>query len=301
MLERGTGIKFEASAFEPRRVMGVTHGLAGHPLLQLSSIVELGERLAKRGAVRAHNASANPGTSFMDAPGTHPTKLSIEETLRRIESAEAWLSLMDVELDPLYRGLVNDVLDDVRPIIERVDPGMHDLAGWIFVTSPRAITPYHMDHENNFILQMRGQKSVHVWDPLDREVVTERSLELFHGKWSRELVIYREEFQSRAYTFDAKPGMGAYMPQTAPHWVKNGDDVSITMSFTYYTRATQERRLLYRGNQRLRELGLDPQPIGQSPARDAVALAALRGLERAKRLARGRNYVANPTYQLKNA
>jgi hypothetical protein len=110
MLERGTGIQFEASTFEPRRVIGVTHGLMGHPLLQLSSIVELGERLAKRGAVRAHNASANPGTSFVDAPGTHPTKLPIEETLRRIESAEAWLSLHNVQTDPLYRGLVNDVL-----------------------------------------------------------------------------------------------------------------------------------------------------------------------------------------------
>jgi Cupin-like domain len=301
MLARDTGIKFDASAFEPRHVMGVTHSLTGHPLLQLSSIVELGERLAKRGAVRTHNGNASAGTSFSDAPNTHPTKLSVEEALHKIESADAWLSLHNVQTDPLYRTLINDVLDDVKPMVEKYDPGMHDYAGWIFVTSPNAVTPYHMDHENNFILQIRGQKLIHVWDPLDRDVVTERSLELFHAKLSRELVIYREEYQSRAYTFDAKPGMGAYMPQTAPHWVKNGNEVSITISFTYYTRATERRRLLYRGNQRLRELGLHPRPIGGSPARDALALVALRGVEGAKRIARGRSYVKNPTYELKNA
>ena len=139
------------------------------------------------------------------------------------------MALHNVQNDPLYRTLVDEVLDYVQPRVDKKDPGMHDRAGWIFITSPNAVTPYHMDHEHNFILQVRGKKTLHVWEPLDREVVTERSLELFHAKHSRELVQYREEFQRRARVFDLEPGMGGYMPTTSPHWVKNGDGVSITV------------------------------------------------------------------------
>jgi hypothetical protein len=147
---------------------------------------------------------------------------------------------------------------------------MFGRAGWIFVTSPNAVTPYHMDHEHNFILQCLGKKTIHVWNPLDRDVVTERSLELFHTKLSRELVIYKEEHQGRAYSFEAEPGMGAYMPSTSPHWVKNGPGVSITISCTYYTKAIRRRKLLHRGNFKLREMGMNPTPVGQNAVRDGM-------------------------------
>ena len=37
----------------------------------------------------------------------------------------------------------------------------------IFVSSPGAVTPFHMDHEHNFILQIRGNKKLYTWDPMD--------------------------------------------------------------------------------------------------------------------------------------
>src|SRR5205807_2542309 len=150
--------------------------------------------------------------------------------------------------------------------------------GWIFITSPNAVTPYHMDHEKNFILQCLGKKKVYVWEPLDRDVVTERSLELFHTRHSRELVLFRDELLPRAHALDFEPGMGAYMPSTAPHLVKNGPGVSITLSITYYTRAIRETKLLYKCNHTLRRLGLTPAPIGEAGVRgrwrDRAKLAA---------------------------
>jgi hypothetical protein len=266
----GPNISFDRRAFDPMRIAPVHHELTGHPLLQLDSLVALAGRLERTGSVRAHADDATPGTSFTSAPDTHPIRLGIDETIRRIEESRAWMALHNIQNDPLYRGLVDEVLDHVRPMIEPKDPGMCHRAGWVFVTSPGAVTPYHLDHEHNFILQVLGKKSIHVFDPLDRAIVSERALELFHMKLSRELVVYSDEIEKKAQVFEAVPGTGAYMPTTAPHWVKNGDGVSITVSFTYYTARTLRQKALHRGNFALRAIGLSPRPVGDSAVRDSV-------------------------------
>jgi hypothetical protein len=295
------GIEFDEGSFHPQKVTVVRHNWMDHPLLQLDKLTALAKRLAEKGAIRTHNAAADYSTSFVNAPQTHPTKLSPVETIQRIEEAQAWMALHNIQHDPEYRTLVDEILDEVAPRVEKADPGMHGRAGWIFVTSPNAVTPYHMDHENNFILQCLGKKRVYVWEPLDREVVTERSLELFHTKHSRELVVFRDDILQRAHSYDFVPGMGAYMPSTAPHLVKNGDGVSITISLTYYTRAIRETKLLYKGNYTLRELGLSPHPIGEptlaGKLRDRAKLSAAVAQQTAKlALKRQRLQLTQPAY-----
>jgi hypothetical protein len=270
------GISFDPSSFEPTRIMPVRHTLMGHPLLEFGSLVDLARRLDRVGGVRAHSDNASPDTSFVNAPDTHPIRLSVEDTIRKIESANAWMALHNIQNDAVYRKLVDEVLDYVRPMVEPKDPGMCHRAAWIFVTSPNAITPFHIDHEHNFILQVLGRKAIHVFDPFDRKVVSEEALELFHAKVSRQLVTFDDEKQKRATVFDAGPGMGAYMPSTAGHWVKNGDNVSITVSFTYYTRSTMRQKAAHQANYELRRLGVTPSPVGRNAIVDTVKAAASR-------------------------
>ncbi|WP_169927780.1 cupin-like domain-containing protein [Labilithrix luteola] len=271
-----------AAAFEAWKIQAVTHQLVDHPLLQLDALVALGKRLESRRLVRTHSDDATAGSSFADAPLLHPNAKSAEETLAGIAEARAWMSLLNVQADPIYRRLVDEVLDAVRPAVEAHDPGMCYRAGWIFVSSPGAVTPFHIDHEHNLIMQIRGKKRLYVWDPFDREVVSEEAQELFHDQHSRELVTWNEAFRGRARVFDLVPGLGGYMPSTSPHMVENGDEPSITISFTYYTDSTRQRELLYRGNARLRRLGVRPRAIGASPARDKIATALLLGYATAR-------------------
>jgi hypothetical protein len=264
-------IDFDVDTFDPMRIMTVTHDLVDHPMLQLPALVELGKRQAAAGRVRKHADNAQAGTNFIKAPDLLPKEESAEDIIRNIETAGAFLSLLHVQRDPIYRPFVNEVLNAIEPQVASKDPGMYGRSAWIFVTSPNAITPFHIDHENNFILQIRGTKTVHVFDPLDRSVLSEEALEEFHRHGTRELVLFKDEYQRRANTFDFKPGVGAYMPTTAPHWVKNHDNVSITISFTYYTDGTRRRERLYRGNQLLRKkMRLRPTPVGDSPFIDLV-------------------------------
>jgi Cupin-like domain len=268
-------VSFDADAFDPWRIGAVRHRLADHPLLRMEALIALAQRLEARRLVRTHSDAATAGSSFADAPRQHPNLRGAAATLSDVANAHAWMSLLNVQSDPVYRGLVDAVLDGLRPMIERSDPGLCYRGGWIFVSSPGAVTPFHIDHEHNVILQIAGRKRLHVWDPFDREVVSERAQERFHDAHSREGVIWDERFRARARIFDLEPGQGGYMPSTAPHLVENGDAPSITVSFTYYTDATRRRELLYRGNAKLRRLGLAPSPVGASAFRDGVKAALL--------------------------
>jgi uncharacterized RmlC-like cupin family protein len=277
------GLTFDSVSFDPMRIMPVKHRLMEHPLLQLHNLVELAQRLATRGLVRAHNDQARPETSFSSTPDTHPIQLPVAESIRRIEESNTWMALHNVQTDPLYCGLVDEVLDCVGPLVDAKDPGLCHRAGWIFVTSPNAITPYHLDHEHNFILQIRGDKTIHVFDPLDRAITSELALERFHHKHSRELVTLSPGTRTRAHVFEASPGDGVYMPTTAPHWVKNGNNVSVTVSFTYYTTYTMRLKQLYRANATLRTLGIEPRKVGKSPNRDILKHALYSASEALRR------------------
>ena len=276
----------DPASFDPWKIQAVRHTLSDHPLLQIDALVELGKRQQARKLVRTHTADATAGTSFADAPLLHPNDLGAAATLADIAKARAWMSLLNVQADPLYRRLIDDVLDEVRPLVSRRDPGMCYRAGWIFVSSPNTITPFHMDHEHNFILQISGRKRLYTWDPFDRVVVSERAQELFHDQHSRELVTWSEAWRARARVFELEPGLGGYMPSTTPHLVENGDNPSVTISFTYYTDATRQRELLYRGNAQLRRLGLEPRPVGTSRGRDRMKHAVLSGYTSARNVVR---------------
>lgn len=279
-------LDFDGLNFDPWRVTTVMHRVHEHPLFAVKNLVALGARLEDKCQVRTHADAATAGTSFNDAPRLHPNRKSAVDTLSDIQNAGAWMSLLNIQTDQQYRSLVDTVLDDVKPRVDRSDPGMWYRAGWIFVTSPRAITPFHMDKEHNFILQIMGRKRLYVWQPDDTVAVSEAARDLFHHTHDRALIKWRDELKERALVFDLEPGIGAYMPSTAPHLVENGDGASITASFTYYTNSTRRNSLLHAANNRLRSIGLNPPPVGSRPLRDALVFRAVSAALRAKSVVR---------------
>ena len=62
---------------------------------------------------------------------------------------------------------------------------------FIFVSSPGAVTPFHIDPEWNFLLQVRGRKIIHVFPADDRSLVSEEELERFYSGGHRNLA-FRE-------------------------------------------------------------------------------------------------------------
>lgn len=259
-----------------RHAFTVRHNLADHPLFALPRLIELSQTLPEK------NVEYNAGdVSISQDPTKTPRNgLSIEETLRRIEEQRSWLVLKNVEADPAYKALLDACLDEVKPLTEPIAPGMCKREAFIFVSSAGSTTPYHIDPEYNFLLQIRGTKFMTVFDREDRSILSEQELENYLSGAHRNLV-FKDEYQAKGTVFELPPGVGLHVPVTAPHWVKNGDEVSISLSITFQTPENDRRRTVYRFNAELRKKGLRPVPYGRSKARDALKFNAYRVARRA--------------------
>ena len=240
----------------------VQHRLATHSLFALPRLVELARSLP---AAKVEWNSGDVPVS-LDPSQTPRNGLSPEETIRRIEACSSWLVLKNVERDPEYAQLLQRCLGEVEREGRDLTAGMHGFESFIFVSSPDAITPYHMDPEENFLLQIRGRKVMRIFE---RSVVSALELERFHTGAHRNLV-YRDEYAARARAFTLMPGVGVHVPVSAPHWVKNGPEVSVSFSITFRTRASARAAHAHQMNALLRKLGLEPAPVGESAILDRM-------------------------------
>jgi hypothetical protein len=254
----------------------IQHRLASHALFALPRLVELARSLP---AKQVEWNSGNVPLS-LDPAQTPRNGLSPEETIRRIEECSSWLVLKNVERDPRYAELLQRCLGEVGRAGADLSAGMHGLESFIFISSPNAVTPYHMDPEENFLLQIRGRKTLRVFD---RSVLSATELERFHAGAHRNLV-YRDEYAAHARAFNLMPGVGLHVPVTSPHWVQNGPEVSVSYSITFRTTASARAAHAHRLNAVLRKWGFNPGPVGQSPLRDRLKELAWK-IKRARPLA----------------
>ena len=128
--------------------------------------------------------------------------------------------------------------------------------GFIFISSPGSVTPYHIDPENNFLLQIRGTKTVHMFPQNDREILSEQNLEAFFSGTAHRNLPFEDWYNTRSERFELEPGDGLHFPVAAPHWVQNGPEVSISFSITFQTQDSTDRQSLHRLNEQLRKFGL---------------------------------------------
>ncbi len=259
----------------------VEHRLSDHPLFELPRLLQLCRDLPE------DRVEYNGGnlTISQDSQLTPHTGLSPEETIRNISECGSWLVLKNIERDPQYRELLHET---VRPLGEGV-PGMHALEGFVFVSSPHAITPYHMDPEHNFLLQIKGSKQIKLFDQENRELLSAEELETFYGGNEHRNMKLPEEYYYKEKVFDLAPGMGLHFPVTAPHWVSVGPDVSISFSATFRSELSRRRSVLHNINRQIRRMGLKPSAVGQSCLRDNSKYLAYKAVRGVKHRIFGRN------------
>jgi hypothetical protein len=262
----------------------IRHHLADHPLFSLQRLIELANRLPEE-KIKYNGADISIATGLYEGPRTG---LSVRETIQQIEECRSWMVINNVELDPEYRQLLDRCLDEVQLFSDLMDPGMFQREGFIFISSPGSITPFHMDPEYNFLLQIRGEKQISIWGGKDRSVLSEITLEKYFSDVERQIA-FKEEYQRKASIFELTPGTGLHFPVVAPHWVRNGDGVSVSLSVTFRTPASERRRIVYCANADLRRRGLNPRPPGASAFGDLAKFYAFRAQSGIKRLLGGQS------------
>lgn len=256
-----------------RRPFSLRHRLCDSAAFELPRLLELAQFLRVRGPFNVyfdagevsveHRWNQRPRNSY-----------TLEDAFNRINEAGAWIILKHTELDPDYANLMESVMSDIQRMRgQDLRKTTKNLEAQIMITSPRRVTPYHLDNECNVLLQIKGEKDIFVFDPTDREIVTEVELEHF---WVGNVNAgeYKERCQNRANQFRLAPGRAVHIPVTAPHWVKNDDNVSISLSINFEWK-DESIYNTYRANYFLRKLGVKPRPPGQSNLSEAVKSATM--------------------------
>ena len=254
----------------------VRHTLSDHPLFAMDRLLKLCRDLPPDSV--EYNAGDIP--KAMAGEQSPMNGLSADETIRRIAECQSWLVLKNVQQDPAYRDLLDECLDQIAPHAEPIAPGMSSRQAFLFITSPGSVTPYHIDPEHNFLLQIRGPKHITMFDGRDRGILRETDLENLYTDAGRNLP-FEEEWEQRAWKYTLQPGEGLHFPVTYPHYVRNGDEVSVSFSITFRTPDLDRRRMLYRRNAAKRAAGKQPRPVGSSPLAETLAFQTRRVLRKA--------------------
>ncbi|MFD1559282.1 cupin-like domain-containing protein [Paraburkholderia silviterrae] len=254
------------------------HTLHQGGLFELPRIAQVAERmLEKNGNCNAINFKHGSIDSKFSAM---PQSRQLAEAFARVGEGSTWIKLT---LAQHYDAEYAQVLDTITSELESLSgfPLRKDMTlvtMTLLVSSPNIATPFHIDHETNFLFQLQGSKDVCLFPATDRELVPDHEIERYYAG-NFEAASYRREMQSRGTIFRLNPGEVVHHPSLAPHWVKNDDNISVSISINYCMRSLEKRARVYQANYILRKMGLKPLPPGLSPLRDSLKRTVISTLE----------------------
>lgn len=283
-----------------KRPFMLKHGLANNPLFALPRLVELAQSLP-RDRIEYNSGKVAVGAKPEDVP---KIDRPAAEVIASIETANAWMVIKFVNEDKEYLTLLESFVEAANLAAGMPRGSYSDLQGFIFISSANATTPFHIDAEENILIQIHGDKFVHTFDNSDRKLVSEEAMEISPSKHRNQH--YESWYETRATRHVLKPGDAVHMPYMVPHWVSTGDSYSISMAMTWKTPEVLRFNKIRLMNGTLRRFGLPQQPPGASPLRDAAkvfihdcmraVIDPLRKSEGMRRILRALIYGRNANY-----
>lgn len=260
----------------PEQPAEFAHRLHHDDRLTVQAVADLADRLPRNSVI--YDTAAQP----LLVPQGGPPRGALPrpgDVIRNLESANAWLTLLNIEADPAYADLMNTTLDQLESAMAGKGGKMRNRVAFIFVSSPNSVTPAHFDIEHSLLMQVSGSKTVsfgHFDSDVSRWHEVERYWDGSHGRI--------ESLPPELASYPLTPGRGVYIPPVAPHWVHNGPAISLSVTLTYFTAATVRENMIEAFNAHLRRLHVTPRHPGQSAPADMVKVAVMRASRLASHL-----------------
>ncbi|MEJ8854051.1 cupin domain-containing protein [Variovorax robiniae] len=234
------------------------HNLASHPLFEIDRLGSLVEKTVDQ------SNWMRDFTPEQRRLGRETLRDHLRDSVLDIAASDEWVVLNFVDqADPEYRALYEQVLADIERAAGTEFRQQMTWAGMSIVIQPPGFeAPYHFDHSNTFILQVRGAKNMQVF-PNERHVVTEEEIEDYY-RHNPLAAKFRSELDGAGTDYLLRPGVGVYNPPLSPRVTRTGDEVSVSISIHYSLPEADARAAVYQANYVLRKLGLRPTPPGRS-------------------------------------
>lgn len=239
----------------------LAHQLEDHPLMQLPALARMAEALPEA-SVEFNRSDLPLGLNGEKAPANG---IGIGETIVNIATTGSWAALKNIEQIPAYNDLLMALLAELRPTIEARTGAMLKPQGFIFVTSPGGVTPYHFDPEHNILLQLMGSKVMTMFPAGDARYAPDETHEGYHTGGGREL-FWRDDLVTGGREWALHPGEALYVPVMSPHFVNNGPQPSVSLSITWRSEWSFAEADARAFNGLLRKVGITPRAPGRWPA-----------------------------------
>ena len=254
------------------------HGLHQHPKFGLDEIARLAE------ALPAESISAESAEKPIVTGDEGPTELTVSaigDQIRQLADNDSWFTLLNIEQDPAYRAIVDEVIDGMAANAALDPRGLRRRMGFVFASSPGSVTAAHFDIEHSFLLQLSGRRTLSYGVFPDAATREEEVRRYWNGSFGR-----LAEMPEHVMDIELEPGAGAYIPPYHPHWIHNSDETSLSLTVTCFNRSNADESMAQAFNERIRKAGLNPRPYGRSALRDRVKVAAMRVYGAVKRRVR---------------
>lgn len=267
------------------------HKLLGHPALSLENLAKVLVNLPSDQVLYSKGLD-DLNANFDRAHIDQHNNMGIEETIEKIRTTSSYIMVNSPESDASFKGLYHDLLGDVNQIMQAKGVGKEAIGPklFLFIASPNAFTPFHIDRYSTFLFQFRGSKEVAIFDQFDEKITSADVAENF-ADYGQQRPQWSEEIDHLAHKYQFSPGQALHIPFMAGHYIKNGpEDVSISMSIIFRSKESKTWLDAMMVNNRLRtQLGMQVTPLGHSSRKDSFKASlypVFNGLSKIKNLVR---------------
>lgn len=271
-----------------RKPFEFLHTLQRSPLFNLDLLGETAAALYPDGGDASVYCMRSADVVDQDFNDNIARSVDLAEIVRNIASNRSWVVIKRIERHPAFTELVRAVHADFAEHIPAFREGAaHQVHGYVFISSPGTITPYHIDAEWSLLAQVRGLKHYRIFDVTDPDVLSPVELEQFYcGNF--DAAKYAPHKEETARQFHLRPGMALTQPRHAPHIVEvdSAEGYSITFGMSLLTKRWAIEKPIHTLNAKLRRAGLRPSPVGLRPHADLLKSAGSRAAAKALGIAR---------------
>ena len=213
----------------PNNAFSFSHCLSDEPLLSVNALIEAADELPP---------------SMIECV-SHQAGLPLSDIIKDIRTSSSWLIFRNLEQLPRYEKLMNIIFQDLTSsgLLKKGD--FHDPMCFVFLSSPLVNTPFHIDPEHNFLIQITGTKIVRINNHQQNPIITDMEISDFYKDEVGYVLNFDESYDTRLESFHLDASTGVYIPVASPHLVNNGTEVSVSFSITFRTGMSEKHRLKY--------------------------------------------------------
>lgn len=236
------------------------HNISGNPLFQFDRLFELCRRHPPEN-VKFRHGKISKLEDFDASFGRFNEDLTLESAINDFDNNGSYIAIYYPELDQEYRPIIERLLSEINEHIRGLDSPITWFATYIFMSTGQSVTPYHMDREMNFLLQIHGNKGACLWNGYDDMVIKPHERDLLLANFSAKRPQFRDELDKYGKQFELKPGTGLHHPFIAPHLISTKSQRSISLAVTYRTELSDIWTDAHCFNHHISKLGLAPSPV----------------------------------------